>query len=179
MTKWIAAVLIVCAASASASTNIGERIVRVMNNTTWLEEASVVEISASYVFTGDASVVLRLGDEPKPINLTWGSDDGFQLLQSLPHDFSELEGERPREPQATAWRLRFRQLKRPLQIVKLETFDAGAWQVALETEIAAAQCLQHWVAEQNSVLIFGLAGEVLLEAASVDVYRDGSLLLVR
>jgi hypothetical protein len=119
-----------------------------------------------------------MADEKRPLTLVWGSCDGWQM-GGLPRDFLEMEGARPRAPQTmVTWRLTIRGLKRDAQRVKLETQNAGTWQVALEKELAVPG-LRDWISERDGVLIFGFAGEVGLASANVRILRESTLFLLK
>jgi len=164
----------------SKTMQTGERIEYVTNNIppAWNETSGAyIEISGSYSVIGDASVVLRIADESRPLVLAWGSNDGFQM-GGLPRDVAELEGERSREPQTVAWRLIIRGLKRNAQHLKLETQNSGAWQVVLEKDMVVRR-LQEWISEKDGVLIFGLAGEVELNSAHVRMVQGSTLFILK
>jgi hypothetical protein len=145
----------------------------------WIgSDGAHIEVKGSYAATGDASVVLRVGDGNRPLTVVWGSLDGWQM-GGLPRDFAEAGGG---EPQTEAvWRVTIRGLRREAQRVKLETLDAGTgkWGVAVEKD-AAVEGLENWLAERDGVLVFGFAGEAgLASGASVRMVRESSLFLIK
>ena len=165
-----------------SSTGAGERIERVTGNTppVWTEsEGAWIEITGRYVATGDASVILRLADENRPLSLVWSSLDGWQLLKpgALPQDL--MEGGCPHPPQTdVTWRLIIRGLKRPQQRVRLETLQAEKFQPLVEKDVQV-RGLQEWISEKDGVLVFGLAGGVLLADVSVKIIKERTLFLVK
>ena len=154
----------------------GERIERVTGNTEWTDlDGAYVEVTARYIASGDSSVVLRMADESRPLTLTWGYFDGFQL-GGLPRDFAAIGGNAPQPD--VSFKLTIRGLKRPRQRIKVETLEAGTWRVVQEKD-AQVRGLKEWISEKEGVLVFGLAGEVLLADVSVKMVKERTLFLVR
>ena len=157
----------------------GERIERVKPSVTpaWqTSSGAYIEVTGTYIATGDASVVLRMADDARPLVLLWDNQSGFQI-GGLPRDVAELNGAATQK--TVAWKLSIRDVNRETQRVKLETQNAGTWQL-LESKEMVARGLREWVEERDAVLTFGLAGDVTLDAANVRLFRaEGTLLLVK
>jgi hypothetical protein len=118
-----------------------------------------------------------VGDEKRPLTLVFGSLDGWRI-GGLPRDFAEVKGELHREPQTVTWRVIIRGLSRDVKRVKLETQNAGMWQVVHEKDMVLPG-LKNWISERDGELVFGFAGEVELADANVRIVRDGTLFLAR
>jgi hypothetical protein len=158
----------------------GERIEFITGNVmpVWLETAGAyVEVSGAFAThaAAEASAVVRMFDEGRPLALAWDSAGGWQMLQQggLPQD---LEGERSREPQTMKWRLQVRGLQKSLQRLRLEVWDNGAWQRIAEQDMSVSG-VRDWV-DDGGVLTVGLVGAELLDA-NVRVIRENTLLMVK
>jgi len=148
----------------------------------WREEFGTrLEVSGTFyqTATGEASVVIRLFDDERPLTLAWHGAAGFQLLLpgGLPHNAPTTPT--PSAPQTIAWRLRVHAPQNPAQRLVLETRQPdGAWQVVLERK-AVLPGVREWV-EEGGILTVGISGPLALGSDThVRLFRDGVLLMVK
>ena len=150
----------------------------------WIEGAVThIEITGTFIQfePGEASVFIRLLDEPFPLSLVWHGAEGFQLIApgSLPQNIPATPT--PSGLQSITFRLRIRSLHNPAQRLIVETQQPdGSWLNVLEkTMVLNKTRVREWV-KGGGVLRVGIAGPVEWTGdARVRTLREGTLLLIK
>lgn len=191
MQKWMVIVFVVYVAGGAvpaepvvggfAPGGSGERIEQVVGDAlpVWQGDTGVyVELGGQFAAAGDASIVLRMADEKHPLMLVWNSAGHWRLVSpgAVPRDFPAQA--MPGTGVVTeTWRLQIHGLHKPFQRVQLTVLNAGAWQVAMEKEMALPG-LREWI-EGGGIVTAGIAGTAGMADTNVRVIRNGTLFLVR
>jgi len=147
----------------------------------WPATGFYLEVSGQFVKTtpGEASVVMRLLDNARPLVVTYDSAEGggWTLVRQgdLPRDLAD--NTTPGGEKTVTWRIHVRKVQQSVQKIVLSELRAGTWEVVISQDLAL-QGLWEWVANQ-SIVTFGIAGPLVLENPRVRVRREPTLFLVR
>ena len=145
----------------------------------------VIGMNVEVVFTltqtavGEATAVIRLLDEKRPLTLVFHSTAGFQLVP--PGGLLENTPANPSQggPQTCTIKLRVHHLKSAVQTIVLSELQPdGKFLPMLIKTMALRDTLRPWV-EAGGELTVGLAGPIKISDADVKIFREGTLLLVR